>query len=240
MPSKQPMQDMIPPEKRTIRRIPLGNSSRPSKIPNREPELEENHGEGGIPHQTFSDIPPSRVGSKKIDNSHKKWWTRIVIALVIVIVISFLIFSLFSRAVITVTSQQEDITISGTFAAGTEAEIDVLEYELFTLTRESTEVIKATGEKFVEAKSSGTIIIFNDFGTTEQRLVANTRFQTSNGLVYRIQDPVVVPGQTTNSKGETIPGSLEVRVVADKPGEEYNVEMSDFKLPGLEESGDIE
>jgi hypothetical protein len=90
----------------------------------------------------------------------------------------------------------------------------------------------AAGEKDVFQKAKGRMTIYNNFGTSPQTLVATTRFQTSEGLVFRITKNVVVPGAV--KQGDKLrPGEVQAEVVADRAGDEYNVEPSEFKIPGF-------
>lgn len=86
----------------------------------------------------------------------------------------------------------------------------------------------ATGEGEVRSYSRGKIIVYNEATQTPQVLVAQTRFESPQGKIFRLQKRVVVPGYDQNG-----PGMLEVEVVADQPGEEYNLEPTRFTLPGL-------
>ena len=68
-------------------------------------------------------------------------------------------------------------------------------------------------------------------------LVAKTRFQTSEGVVFRLAAPVTVPAATNQG-----PGKTEVVVTADQVdgdgvviGERGNIPASRFFLPGLQE-----
>jgi len=235
---KRIMQDIIPPEKRTIRRVPLGHTPRVNESTENTVEEQADIKEN-IKEESVSSMTPPLAPTIR-ETVGKRRWPRIAIIAGIVLVVVILILSLFSRATITITPRQENITVSGTFLADNTDSFDVVPFELFSITREEQEQVEALGEKYVEAKSSGIIAVFNDFSEKGQLLVANTRFQTPEGLVYRIQDPITVPGQTVDGDGKKIPGSIEVRVVADKSGDKYNIELSDFTLPGLKESGDIE
>jgi len=96
----------------------------------------------------------------------------------------------------------------------------------------------ATGKRFSErgANASGNITLFNTTNSAWP-LIKDTRFQTSEGIVFRIQQPVTVPAATSSG-----PGQLEVFVVADQlddnnaiVGERGNIEPSRFFLPGLSE-----
>lgn len=95
-----------------------------------------------------------------------------------------------------------------------------------------TKTLPATSEQQVEKQASGKIKIINSHKETPQELVKNTRFQTSNGLIYRIRDSIVVPGYTMNGS-TVVPGTLEVEVFADSAGEEYNTSNTKFTIPGF-------
>ena len=97
----------------------------------------------------------------------------------------------------------------------------------------------ATGKKLSERgkNASGKLTIIN---TTNNAwpLVATTRFQTNDGIVFRIPGAANVPSATANG-----PGKIEVYVVADQidaygsiSGERGNIAPSKFFLPGLKES----
>jgi len=93
-----------------------------------------------------------------------------------------------------------------------------------------------TGNKFEGKNATGTITIINTSGKPWP-LVEQTRFQTSDGLVYRIQQAVTVPAATISSAGR-----IDAYVVADEVdangqtiGERGNIQPSKFFLPGLSE-----
>ncbi|MBI5753592.1 hypothetical protein HZA40_00420, partial [Candidatus Peregrinibacteria bacterium] len=94
----------------------------------------------------------------------------------------------------------------------------------------------STGKKFSDkgANASGNLTIYNTVNASHG-LVEQTRFQTKDGIVFRITDDVTVPA--ADSKG---PGKLDVYVVADQTdangsivGQRGNIGPSRFFLPGL-------
>ena len=96
----------------------------------------------------------------------------------------------------------------------------------------------STGKKISEqaANSSGKITIINT-SNAEWPLVAQTRFQTDEGIVFRIVDAITVPAANNDGLGK-----IEAYVVADQlnvngliVGEQGNIEASSFFLPGLRE-----
>ncbi len=94
----------------------------------------------------------------------------------------------------------------------------------------------ATGQKNVETRSRGAIIIKNAFSSSPQTLVAQTRFQDrETRKIFRIQRAVTVPGAKTIG-GSLMPSTIEVAVVADGIGAEYNLQKGSFTIPGFQGS----
>jgi len=87
--------------------------------------------------------------------------------------------------------------------------------------------VKSSGTKTVNASASGPITIYNTQAKS-QKLITNTRFATTAGLIFRIHEAVTVPAGTSAK-----PGSVTVKVYADKPGDSYNVGPTSFTIPGF-------
>jgi hypothetical protein len=84
-------------------------------------------------------------------------------------------------------------------------------------------------------KARGTVVIYNNYSTDAQPLVATTRLETSDGKLFRIVNGIVVPGMT-NTDGKKEPGAIEASVVADQAGPEYNIDAATFTIPGFKGS----
>jgi len=109
--------------------------------------------------------------------------------------------------------------------------------QLFSVTRTVTRIFQTTGKKEVAQKARGKIVIYNEYGPTAQTLIATTRFETPDGLIFRTLRTVSVPG-TSVENGKTVPGQTEVEIIADKPGQTYNITPTKFTLPAFKERGD--
>jgi len=107
-------------------------------------------------------------------------------------------------------------------------------YETMTLRREKVQQIPIEDFETAQKKSSGTIVVFNE-ESRPQRLQEETRFETPNGLIFMMGEGagVTIPG----AEG-SIPGSVEVMVYAQEPGDIYNIDPSDFVIPGWREIND--
>ncbi len=97
---------------------------------------------------------------------------------------------------------------------------------------EEIRTFSATGTETAETKATGTVTIENRHWDNNQPLIEGTRFESPDGKIFRAKDGVVVPGRRYEG-GNIIPGKVEVEVIADEPGREYNIEPTEFILPGL-------
>lgn len=261
MPNKNIVQDVVPPKK-SIRNIKLSErgsdlssqptkraSTRVTKEPVREssrpePMLEDFSRSVSIkteqkpikePESPVNNKPPFVINNYSYEyDEPKKPSKKILYAGVIisVILVAFGISALFKSAKITLVPKNQAVTVNNTFTAKKDASSGGLVYQVVTLVKDVEKNVEATGESMVQKKAIGTIVIYNSYNTQSQKLVATTRFQTQEGLIYRLISPVTVPGISTKS-GKTVAGSIEAQVEADKPGSEYNIGLKDFTIPGL-------
>ncbi len=262
--AKPLFQDIIPPDRRSIQKIPVPNRqqpapgysrpqpSRPVRRP--EPVHEDPEAESEIPisratsrQQRLVDrvIRPLPQDEDEIREEEryiqrppiekrrwsKKWYILPVILILIAIGI-YLAIPKLSGARVIVTPQQQQVSIDSQFTATKEANSIGLQFQTVTISKDGKLGVTANGEEFVQVKASGTIVIYNSFSSASQKLIASTRFATPEGLVFRITQPVVVPGAKIEN-GQTVPGSVEAIVTADAVGAQYNVGLTDFTIPGF-------
>ncbi len=63
--------------------------------------------------------------------------------------------------------------------------------------------------------------------------MVRTRFLALDGKIFRLTKGITVPGAKI-VEGKIIPSSIEAAVIADQPGEAYNIgPVSRFSIPGL-------
>lgn len=200
----------------------------------------------------FQDIKPKRSLREVLPQKHKvkkefqelveparRKLTRTKIIIVAVVVLIFVV-AIFlatgnlTQAEIFVVPKTVEISVDGEFTAWRSELADSgLVFDMVSLPEKTvTRPVEVVGVEQVEQKASGQIIIYNNFSNEDQALVAQTRFEAPGGKLYRIQKPVVVPG-IYKKDGKNLPGSLEATVFADKAGEEYNIGLADFTVPGF-------
>lgn len=179
-------------------------------------------------------VPPSYSYPQEFREPLRRPMWKWALGVVIVVLVLFVVFaSIFTNATITATPRFETVAVDASFTAYRNPSSTDLGVTFVTLAKEEGMGVPARGEEQVDTKASGKIIVFNDYSEEAQRLVKNTRFETPEGLIYRISESVDVPGHTINETGNTLPGSVEVAVYAETSGEEYNIDLVDFTIPGF-------
>lgn len=160
-------------------------------------------------------------------------WGRLkaILAVVLVYVVLLLAVDFFSKAIVTLALKNEKLEINSILNVGGGNLNIQTEGVLFEESAEAS--AKATEIKELKDKASGTIVVYNAYSSEPQQLVARTRFQTPDGRTYRIPGAVTVPGAKIVD-GKIEPSSMEVEVLAEEAGENYNIGLSDFVVPGFE------
>lgn len=237
------MQDIIPPKKRSIRDIPLPESKnkivsdfeqpyqRPVVHQRREVQQEVREVREEIEtEEDFEEFEqPVPQYSRRQESAPRKKISKRKIVITSILAFAFIfVVLLVSRQGAKVYIYAKEMTQSSSISIG-------LNYTPSEMSSEKTVSVKATGEEQVTEKSKGRITIYNEYEEEEQRLLKNTRFESTGGLIFRIPDSVVVPGLKRDDKGNVIPGKLEVEVLADQAGEEYNIAPGRFTVPGFKD-----
>ncbi len=224
MAQKWNLQDIKPPEPRRPRR-PHDVTSQPRAT-------------GGT-----LEVAPSRrddIPSIVIEDGKKKHSYRLVTAIAVFLVIVGAAIGVaihMSKSVVTVFPEFRSPVINNTFTAFPERRTGELSYEILTLTTQGERQVTATGQIPDTQQATGFIEIIKTTPGSE-RLIKNTRFRSPDGLIFRIQESVVVPGAVTDGSGTTVPGTIRAEVFAEEAGDAYNLPAGTrFDIPGFQESG---
>lgn len=202
------LNDIIPPSRR--RAMSAGTEDAPSYAPPTAP------------------MPPERPAYGRRGPAQPRRSFPIATAAIAlgVIALSAAALFLFSGAEVAVTATENQTTVSGDFiATGSAGE---LPFEVISIEKIATVSVPSEGTENVNQAAQGTITIENRQDTPQQ-LIARTRFETPDGLIFRIRDSVTVPAATNGT-----PGRLDTTAYADATGENYNVGPTTFTLPGLQ------
>ncbi len=116
-------------------------------------------------------------------------------------------------------------------AVGVDIEKGVIPGEVFTAEKNATQEFSSTGLEDVKRKARGKIVIFNNYSSSPQIFIPS-RFQSDDGKIFWTTKNIKVPGAVVEG-GQTTPGSVEIEVIADEAGEEYNIKPTNFRMPAL-------
>lgn len=150
--------------------------------------------------------------------------TKIHIGIAVVAVTAVVIASsIFGRAVITVTPKQYQLPMN--------VALSQLQLKDIEVTDTVVEELPASGSQAVERPATGRVTLYNT-GTEAQKLSPKTRLQDKAGKIYYItSENITIPAGTA-----TVPGTVDVDIVASVAGPEYNGDATDFTFPGWKET----
>lgn len=211
---------------------------REDRAPTREPEAARRETPPAEPKPTIEALP---IHAWEPDTLRRRRIRRRMIAggAALLVVLGFTLPTFaFPRFVVTVYPKEHTLPLDPKdIAADTSVALPSPENRLLpTLVVAVTASLEGTGEatgrRFVSERASGTVRIFNAFSSSAQQLVANTRLQDPSGKIFRLRNAVVVPGAKVEG-GEIVPTSIAATIVADAPGESYNIAAAEFRIPGF-------
>ena len=213
-------------------------------------ENEQNGGLRSIERSNLSGAKSRGVTKRKVirkkteserprrGRKHTSWKKYGIIVAVVFIIVFVLMSTMFASARLEVTLASAEVTIDGVFSAIREpaqsADISYGRLGPFEETR-SAQITDITRER-QNTYAEGVITVYNTNTSGEKLdLVNRTRFQATDGRIYRLSGKQIIPGGKTVG-GEFVPGRKEVRVVADSIGDRFNLEKKGTRLsiPGLQ------
>lgn len=158
----------------------------------------------------------------------------ILIALVVFIAAASFVFP---RATVTIDAARDLVQLTVEASIDTNStEVDteqlILPGQVFEAEKTKTQGFPTSGSEERQEKARGTITVYNSFSSSPQTLIATTRFEAEDGKIFRTPEKVVIPGALIEG-GKITPSSIDIEVVAEEAGEEYNIGPTTFTIPGF-------
>ena len=212
--------------------------------PEEEPEVEPKPKKSKKKKNIFSifkrKTPKVKVKVKGIKSafSFKKKVLAITLIAIFVLSSTFALLTYaFNNVNINISTQKGSIEYTGDILIDANIkesnfENNVIPGRLIELNQKVSEEYNSTGKVNGGAKANGKITIYNAYNTSSQILVKNTRFESPDGLIFRINSRVIVPGATLKN-GELVPSSIVADATADETGKAYNIAATRFTIPGF-------
>ena len=191
------------------------------------------------PPTAFGQEKPSKP-AEKISSPHfkgKKYWEMVGGILAILILAFLFCYFTLSKAEIEIWPETESLTFETKATIDSEGKnIDVsnkvIPGKTIVVEKTVSEEFPSSGKILKEKKAEGIIRVYNAYSTSSQALVSNTRFISAEGKLFRSLERVTIPGGKYEG-GKLVPGELDVKVVADQSGPEYNITATTFSIPGF-------
>jgi hypothetical protein len=182
--------------------------------------------------KTGNFVPLKNINLDSISNSNTNYKGIWVFAILAILVLFFVLSLRFSRANILIELKPNVVSISEKVSLN-KGSSEPFSFEIVQIPADLSKDILLDKEEKKNEKAKGKITIYNNSTNTPQTLVSQTRFETSEGLIFRVTEKVSVPGYEfiDNKK---VPGMIDVLVVADETGEKYNIsENINLTIPGF-------
>ena len=237
--------DIAPPQKSVRKKVMLKQDEEIDSIKNKTKEKIKPIYKNDI-IDSFDVVPTEEITARELIKKRKrdtismKASKKLFVVfgfLIGILIIIFLSFYFLTSADLTIISKKTNWNKqSSVLASKVISENDAINSKIpaqyMKLTRQVNQTFQTTGIKDVSVKSSGKIKIYNAYSSSPQTLIVNTRFLSPEGKIFRITKAVTVPGAKIQN-GSIVPSYIEVAVVADQPGEQYNISPCKFSIPGF-------
>ncbi len=170
-----------------------------------------------------------------------KWSKLFTIFIITVLIMACLVgYLVLPKAEVNITPKTDitnfDLSVVGsTDIPEVDAILNKIPIQEVEVTKTKNREFATTGEEEINTKATGEITIYNEYSSDDQTLLDRTRFESSDGKIFRILQGITVPGAKVE-EGKIIPSIFKVKVVADQPGEDYNIGPDNFVIPGFKGS----
>ncbi len=126
-------------------------------------------------------------------------------------------------------------------SAGT-SQVDTLlvPAQLYVVPEKESQEFLSTGNKIGGSKATVKLKIYNNYSTSPQILVADTRFQSESGKIFRLDSRIVVPSAKIDNQNKLTAVYLETMATADEAGDSYNIPAGKFTIPGFKDPKKLE
>lgn len=182
-------------------------------------------------------FPKIKLGSLIPSGSSVKKSFIIIISLAAALSIIFIAVKVLPEAKATVIAKKQNSSYDNSILADKAAVIDIQKMsvpaQVFIQKKNIQLKFQASGKKQVKNYAGGQLTVYNSYSSDQQQLVEKTRFVTPDGKIFRLKKTVTVPGAKIID-GKIAPSSINMEVVADAPGPDYNIgPVKLFTIPGL-------
>jgi hypothetical protein len=158
--------------------------------------------------------------TNKNNNFNKKILFLFVLS--VFIGVFYLLSTVFLRVNITIVSKSESFDLKDFKLSAGNLKISDIPFELMILSDKEYKDVVLTNSKEVSEKAKGKIVLYNEYSTKPQNIIAGSFVSDEKGKTYKTDKTVSIPGYTIDDLKKINPGQIDVDVTAFLPGETYN------------------
>ncbi len=183
------------------------------------------------------EIPQPQFKKPEVKTSRPTINKSLIFTLFVLVLGGSFCYFYLSKAEIEVWPETENVAFDTKLTVNKDAEkadfsAKVIPGIVFEREKTVSGIFPATGKTLEETKAEGTIRVYNNYSVSPQVLIANTRFVSTDGKIFRTPIKVTIPGGNYE-KGKFVPGEIDIKVEADQPGSDYNIGPTTFSIPGF-------
>lgn len=141
------------------------------------------------------------------------------------ILFGVIVFMSSKRAEIIITTKPEAVDITTTIGVNSESALRSVPGTVASTTVYGSHVYTPTGNKEEPGIATGVVTLHNE-SSSDQPLVATTRLLSEDGILFRLDERVLVPANST----------IETSVYADIEGASGDIAATQFSIPGLNQT----
>lgn len=154
----------------------------------------------------------------------------VILLVVLVFYVMYWIGNSQYEAKIVLTEKEQIVNLDNqNFIASKNGNINNIEFEIMIISDKKFKKIVLTEPKEVSIKAKGSIILYNEFSTNSQKLLAGTFVSDNDGKTYQIDNTITIPGYSQDGN-KILPGQVIAEIQSFLPGENYNGSPVDFNV----------
>lgn len=197
-----------------------------------------------ILHYKKNDQPEESYGIKDynkekynnpIQKNKRSWYYFFVFSVVIVFIIYFT-FNFFETTKILIDNREDIFTLNSKKFILSKNSSTGIPFEIMIVEGEDYKNINLTETSEISIKSKGEVIFYNQYSQKQEKIIKGTRISDEKGILYILDEDIIIPGYTVDFNGEIIPGSFLTTATSFIAGDSYNGEPKNFKINSFKDT----
>jgi hypothetical protein len=181
-----------------------------------------------LAHKDFTPLDKEIVNVERKDRKSKIF--TITSVFVVIIFVVLYLGHMFSSATINIEKATAPFSFSNTVITANQSETSELPFTVVEVTDTHHESVVPDMLNSSPKKAVGSVVVYNSNSKSKVNLKKGTIFIANNNIRFVSDTAVVLPGYTTDTAKQIVPGQVIVKVTAEKTGSASNIGNADLTL----------